>query len=139
MDESERLTQAIASRKQILKQLEQCMTDAKILAPIVEKLLAEAAEHVKALTSDFTMTQKVEVGERTLTYSRMDESEKQAVVADFQGGKSASQIARERGRSVMTITSCLKKAGVVAETNAGRGLHRNTEVKQMQNRILRMM
>lgn len=130
------------------EQLEQDIHEAELCLGICKRKMAMINGELELLLhagSDDSGSQQVvpiiPTPRKQREYSRTDESEKVAVIAEFNAGKSASQIARERGRSVVTITTILKRAGVVVEsTGAGRGLcPRATEAAKMQNRILRVM
>lgn len=108
---AERQAWSLARRRQI----EQKLDEAAILFDLLIRNLAEIDELIT--TTATTLTTKPR---RVLEhYSRMDQAEKDAIIADFRAGKSARKIADERGRSVATITSCLKKAGVARTVPRG--------------------
>lgn len=108
---AERQAWSVARRQQI----EQKLDEAAILFDLLLRNLAEIGELMESTSTTLTAKPKRVIEH----YSRMDKDEKAAIVADFHAGKSARKIADERGRSVATITSCLKKAGVARTVPRG--------------------
>ncbi len=104
MPESDRIRLAVEQRKEI----EYNLTQAKLLEELRNKHLARADDLIMELTGKLTEKQpRIQKG-----YSRMTEEEKTKVISAFADGESATAIAKREGRSVVTITTLLRREGL---------------------------